>query len=555
MEKSSINNAPVQVSRHLLETLISLAGELVLGRNQLVQGINNGDMSVIETSGQSIDLITSEIQDAIMQTRMQSVAGLFETIGQKFGDQVKLDKTGKKISLDRTILDAIREPLDALVQIFINAGADAFQTEKETEKKDNSPIVLKALQETGQVNIVVSKAGVLLSATDVPGHIHGVIEEFGGIIEVDALEEKGSTVSMKLPLTLAIIPSQMISIGEEQFAVPQANLSELLRIPAAEVKNRIEKIGDADVIRLRGELMPLLNLSDLLGIKKYCLNPETSRQTPDRRTNVADRRSRKYHPDGHTLNTDITGNEENIRQREDTDRRQHRFGVTNIAIVSAGNYKYGLVVDKFHDSEEIVVKPVGRHLKGCKAYAGATIMGDGKVCLILDILNLAQMAELSTMSESKRISNNLSAETILEKDKEAIVLFKNMETEYFAASFEHVHRIERVATTDIEKIENQTIIQYRGKALRLYELSEIADVAALPKRERQEVIVFSVEDKEFGLMVSPPVDILERHLDIDENNFRQPGMKGTMNIDGHTTLVLDIPETAEALWMEVCNHV
>ena len=206
MEKSSINNAPVQVSRHLLETLISLAGELVLGRNQLVQGINNCDMSVIETSGQSIDLITSEIQDAIMQTRMQPVAGLFETIGQKYGDQVKLDKTGKQICLDRTILEAIRNPLDALVQIFIKAKADALQTEKETEKTDKSPIVLTALQETGQVNIVVSKAGILLSAADVPGHIHGVIEEFGGMIEVDALEKKGSRVSMKLPLTLAIIP-------------------------------------------------------------------------------------------------------------------------------------------------------------------------------------------------------------------------------------------------------------------------------------------------------------------------------------------------------------
>ena len=248
------------------------------------------------------------------------------------------------------------------------------------------------------------------------------------------------------------------------------------------MKNRIEKIGDADVIRLRGELMPLLNLSDLLGIKKCYLNPETGRQAEDRRTSVADRRSRKYHPDGHVLNMDITGHEENTRQSGNPDRRQHRFGVTHIAIVSAGNYKYGLVVDKFHDSEEIVVKPVGRHLKGYKAYAGATIMGDGKVCLILDILNLAQMAELSTMSESKQISNNLSEETILEQDKEAIVLFKNMETEYFAASFKHVHRIERVPTADIEKIENQPIIQYRGKALRLYELSEIADVPARPQK-------------------------------------------------------------------------
>ncbi len=550
MEKSTINNSPVQVSRDLLDRLISLAGELVLGRNQLIQGINNCDMAVIATSGQSIDLITSEIQDAIMQTRMQSLAGLFENISYKFGDQVRLDKNGKAVFLDRTILEAIRDPLYALIEIFVQNKTESLQT----QSPDNSPIVLKSLQETGQVNVVVSAANVLLSPTHVPGHITSTIEAFGGMIEVESLNNK-SSVYIKLPLTLSIIPSQMISIGEEQFALPQTNLSELLRIPAAEVKNRIEKIGDADVIRLRGDLMPLLRLSDLLGIEKSYLNSETGQQTPDRRMSVADRRSRKHSTDGSMMPAQETTDKANTQEREKTDRRQHRSSVTNIAIVSAGNYKYGLVVDKFHDSEEIVVKPVGRHLKGYKAYAGATIMGDGKVCLILDILNLAQMAELSTVSESKQISDNLAPDAVSQKDKEAIVLFKNMDTEYFAASFEHVHRIERVSTADIELVENQTIIQYRGKALRLYEVSDIADVKIPPKRDLQEVIVFNVDGKEFGLMVSPPVDILELHLDVDENNFKQLGIKGTMTIHGHTTLVLDIPETAEMLYMERCNYV
>jgi len=544
------NNSPVQVSRKILETLISLAGELVLGRNQLIQGINNSDIAVIKASGQSIDLITSEIQDAIMQTRIQPVASLFEEICQKFGDRVVLDGTGRDVMLDRTILESIQKPLDALVDTFVTFEASAFQSGWEIEKTNDTNIQLKAFQDAGQVNIVISADCVLLSPTDIPEQIIAAIDMIGGAVDVDSIGENGCAVFIKLPLTLAIIPSQMISIGDEKYAVPQTNLSELLRIPAADTKNKIEKIGGADVIRLRGELLPLLNLSDLLDIERRYLCPESGARKTDRRKNLADRRSIKYNADGSVIGIEKT---DDTQERAKTDRRQNQFGVTNIAIVFAGNYKYGLVVDRFYDSEEIVVKPVGRHLKKHKAYAGATIMGDGKVSLILDILNLAQLAGLSNVSESNRLSKKLNRETSPEGVKESIVMFKNMETEYFAASFEHVQRIERFKIDDIEKIENKNVIQYRGNVLRLYEISEIANVDVLPKKEFQEVIVFRVNEREFGLMVSPPVDILDVYLNVDDGNFKQPGIKGTMSINGHTTLVMDILETAESLWMEECN--
>ncbi len=540
------NNSPVQVSRSILETLISLAGELVLGRNQLIQGINNSDMAVIETSGQRIDLITSEIQDAIMRTRMQPVAGLFEKICQKFGGRVFFDKTGKDVLLDRTILEAIQNPLDALVGAFIEFEANAFQGGNEIGKSNDDNVLLKAFQDAGQVNIVISADCVLLSPTDIPEKISAAIEFVGGVIEVDSIGDNGGAVFIKLPLTLAIIPSQMISIGEEKFGIPQTSLSELLRIPAADTKNKIEKVGDADVIRLRGELLPLLNLSDLLDIERIYICPESGEQKPERRKNLADRRSKKYDADGRVIGIEKT---ENTLERAETDRRLNRDGVTNIAIVFAGNYKYGLVVDQFYDSEEIVVKPVGRHLKKHKAYVGATIMGDGTVSLILDILNLAQMAGLSTVSEAHRLSKKLKPDVRLEGAKESIVMFKNMKTEYFAASFKHVQRIERVKTADIERIEKQNVIQHRGKVLRLYGISEIVNVDALPEKEYREVIVFKVDEREFGLMVSPPVDILEVHLNVDGSNFKQPGIKGTMSIDGHTTLVMDILEIAESLGM------
>jgi two-component system chemotaxis sensor kinase CheA len=234
-----------------------------------------------------------------------------------------------------------------------------------------------------------------------------------------------------------------------------------------------------------------------------------------------------------------------------------RFGTSMPAHPILGqksNYKYGLVVDRFHDSEEIVVKPVGRHLKEYQAYAGATILGDGKVSLILDILNLAQMSGLSTVSESNQLSERLQQGQASEYLKESIVVFKNLETEYFAASFEYVQRIERFSTASIERIGNRNVVQYRGGALPLYQMSQIIDVEYLPERELQEVVVFSVNGREFGLMVTPPVDILEVHFDIDTRSFEQPGVKGTMNINGHTTLIVDILEMADSFLGEVLLH-
>ncbi len=534
-EKSKNTETSVQVSLKLLDTLMSLAGELVLGRNQLLQGINNTNMDTISVSGQRIDLITSEIQDVIMRTRMQSVEGLFGKILQKFRGWVTHNNSGKDVELDRTILETMHKPLEDLVEVFIDDG-----------KTNKNEITLKAFQDAGHVNIVVSAGTSRILSDDIPDKAAEVIEGLGGVVDVEPIGDAGCDLIIKLPLTLAIIPSQMTSIGNEKFAIPQTNLSELLRIPAAEVKDKIEKVGDAEVIRLRGELLPLLDLSALLDIPRMYLSPENGETMPERRINLADRRSPKYDSDGSVVQNEKPDDALKLLERDKSDRRQHKSSATNIAVVSAGNYKYGLVVDRFHDSEEIVVKPIGRHLKDCQTYAGATIMGDGKVSLILDILNLAQMSGLSTVSESNQLSDKLQQGQTSEKLKESVVVFKNLETEYFAASFEYVQRIERFSTTSIEYIGGRNVIQYRGGALPLYQMSQIFDVESLPERELQEVVVFSVNDKEFGLMVTPPVDILEVHLDIDTRSFEKTGVRGTMSINGHTTLVLDILEMAES---------
>ncbi|OQY49689.1 MAG: hybrid sensor histidine kinase/response regulator [Desulfobacteraceae bacterium 4572_89] len=595
---STKTQTSLRVNVGLLDTLMTLAGELVLSRNQLLQGINSTNTKATELSSQRIDMITSELQEAIMRTRMQPIANILNKftrvvrdLSQQLGKSIELEIEGKEVELDKTILEAINDPLTHLVRNSVDHGIETPLEREQMGKNGTGTLTLKAFHDAGQVNLVISDDGrgldpdkiansaiekglvteqqvaemseknkieliflagfsMAKEVTDVSGRGVGMdvvvtnITNLGGIIELDSTPGQGTDIQIKLPLTLAIIPSQITSVGDERYALPQVNLNELLRIPAAQVKEKIEKVGDASVVRLRGELLPLLNLSEMLGIKKTYVDPKDEEEFNDRRQNLADRRSKKHltTEDALSDNSDKEPVERDIK-----DRRYHASSAMNIAVVSAGAFKYGLVVDQLHDSEEIVVKPVGRHLKKCNAYAGATIMGDGKVALILDISNLAQMAELSTVSEASQLAKAAEAEAAAAQDKVALLTFKNGETEHFAAPLNLVERIERIQTSTIEQIGNRKVVQYRGGALPLYELSQVADFSTLPEKEQQEVIVFKVKDRELGLMVTSPIDAMEVVLDIDASTLKQPAVSGSMIINKHTTLLVEIFELVKIL--------
>ncbi|MGD9732983.1 MAG: chemotaxis protein CheW [Desulfamplus sp.] len=590
----------LRVNVNLLDTLMNLAGELVLSRNQLIQGINSSNAKATELSSQRIDMITSELQEAIMRTRMQPIANVFNKftrvvrdLSQELGKSIDLIIEGKEVELDKTIIEAINDPLTHLIRNSVDHGIELPHVREAAGKKTTGKIILKAFHDAGQVNIVISDDGkgldpdrisaaavkkglmseqqvselstkekidlILLpgfstaeKVTDVSGRGVGMdvvvtnLAKLGGIIEIESKTGKGTDIQIKLPLTLAIIPSQIISVGNEKYAIPQVNLDELLRIPAAQVKERIEKVGDADVVRLRGNLLPLLNLAQVLGIKKTFIHPDDGMEYLDKRISIADRRSNRNAANGkrESVNTAATTHE-----RSGEDRRYRASSAINIAVVSAGTHKYGLVVDELKDSEEIVVKPLGRHLKKCSGYAGATIMGDGKVALILDVSNLAQMAELTTMAEAERTAKAVkAAEEAREKalDKASLLLFKNG-PEHCAAPLNLVERIERIPVSSIENVSGKKVVQYRGGSLPLYELSQVANVSKLPETEQQEIIVFTVKGRELGLMVTPPVDAVEISLDIDDSTLKQVGINGSMIIDGHTTLLVDIFDVVKNL--------
>lgn len=606
--KPSAAQTSLRVSVGLLDSLMTLAGELVLSRNQLLQAITADNQRVLEIAGQRIDMVTSELQEAIMRTRMQSIANVFNKFPRVVRDlarnlekEIDLTIEGKSVELDKTIIEAISDPLTHLVRNAVDHGIETPDVRRSLGKDSVGKLHLSAYHEAGQVNIEISDDGkgldgekLVASAvkkglisdkqadmlsekekialifmpgfstakevTDVSGRGVGMdvvktnLDKLGGIVDIDSKVGEGTTIRIKLPLTLAIIPSQIISVGQERYAIPQVNLNELLRIPAAQIKERIEKVGDAAVVRLRGNLLPLLNLTEVLEIPQLYLDPEDGSYQAERRENLADRRSRRSPLFGaEPVEAGGRGGEGEANatcDRADGDRRTNIRSAINIAVVSAGPFKYGLVVDQLCDSEEIVVKPLGRHLKSCQGYAGATIMGDGKVALILDVSGLAQMGELTSLEGTDRVAE-AAMDAALEKkaarDKVSLLLFRNSEDEQCAVPLSLVERIERINLAEIENVGGRKVIQYRGGSLPLFSLDEVARVKPLAESQQLEVIVVKLGGKEIGLMVTPPVDAVDVVVNVDTVTLKQPGIMGSAIIGNHTTLMVDVFEIVRTI--------
>lgn len=331
--------------------------------------------------------------------------------------------------------------------------------------------------------------------------------------------------------------NQIISLEGENYAIPQENLNELVRIPAAEVKTRIDKVGAMPVVRLRQNFLPLLDLADVLGVQKtYPVTP--GEKQASRRKEIADRRSVQHLETGDSCGV---RSEESFIERQKEDRRVSASSAMNIAIVNSEGYRYGLVVDKFHDSEEIEIRPLGRYLTPCGVYIGTTILKNQRAALVLDIFNIAHQAGLSDIAEN---FNGTVAETINEDPdtkQYSLLTFRHSDTDYFAVDLDFVERLERMNRSDFEKIGNAQVVQYRGAALPLVELSQFVNCSPFKESERQEVVVFRHEDSLVGLKVVPPVDTVECRLTLDRSTFNTPPVLGSAILNRKTTLLLDVP--------------
>ncbi len=597
-------DSSLRVNVKLLDQLMNLAGELVLSRNQLVQAVASKNMASIELVKQRIDVITSDLQESIMFTRMQPIGKVFNRFPRlvremtlSLGKEIELSLEGEDVELDKTILEAISGPLTHLIRNSIDHGIEMPQDRKHAQKPKKGLLILRAKHEAGMVileviddgrgmspdKIVASilSKGILTedqiqhlsdkeklhliflpgfstatSVTDISGRGVGMdvvktnLDKLGGQVDIFSKPGKGTTIRIKLPLTLAIISAQIVICGKERYSIPQVNLEELLRVPANEIKDRVEVIGRSPVLKLRGNLLPLVKLVDILGAQPVYGDFQTKETRIDRRQNIADRRSLKidYNEQGQPLET------RNYREincnRKQNDRRYRKCSALHIAIVNTGNLEYGLVVDALKDVEEIVVKPLGRHLRSSSKYSGATIMGDGIVSLILDVGNIAREAGLISFENSDRsrqLAVEMDAATRKLQDLQSFLLFRNGDTQQFGVPLNLVLRVIKIKFVEIEYVSGKRVLQYRGESLPLFSIDEVANVSPLPDLPELLVIIFLVSGREVGLLATKPVNALEMILSIDDKAHLDPGIMGSVIIDKKITLLVNIYEVVKIL--------
>jgi two-component system, chemotaxis family, sensor kinase CheA len=603
----------LRVNVKLLETLMNLTGELVLSRNQLRSAIGQNNMRSLAMADQRLNLVTSELQEAVMRTRLQPIGNVFgkfprvvRDMAASLGKEIQLDIEGRDVALDRSLIEGLSDPLTHMVRNSVDHGVETPEERAKAGKKRIGSVRIEARHEAGQVVVEIAddgkgidpkkvaaaalKKGLVTEeklrtmsdqdkvaliflpglstaekVTDISGRGVGMdvaktnLDRLGGKIEIKSEVGKGSLFRIKLPLTLAIIPSLIVSIEGERFAIPQINVEELLRIRAEEVKKRIEVVGDAEVLLLRDKIIPLVRFNELLGLLPTYIDPATGKREIDRRAMLADRRSPHHplQPAGEAAEPEESGGDDSRRitqgawKRSSNGRRRSATSALEIVVVTNGVMQIGLVVGAFHNTEEIVVKPLGRHLKGLREYAGATILGDGTVALIIDIGGLAAKAELAMVSGSARAAEKAQeAERERLEDVHSLLLFHNAPDEVCATPLDSVLRVEKVTPEQVETAGGRRTLQYRGRSLPLVTLADAAQVKPIGDARELAVIVSNVHGREVGLLGAMPVDVIETKADIDQTTHRQKGIAGSAIIREKTTLLTDLFEIVDTVYPE-----
>jgi two-component system chemotaxis sensor kinase CheA len=555
---SAVADANIRVAVGLLDNLMDLVGELVLTRNQILQYNTEREDAVLNAASQRLNLITSELQEGVMKTRMQPIGMVWNKLPRvvrdmavSLGKQIRLEMDGAETELDRTIIEAIKDPLVHLVRNACDHGIEPPEVRVRAGKPPQGRLSLRAYHEGGQVNIEIADDGAGIdvtrvkqkalekgllrpeqaekltdrealhlifqagfstaeTVTNVSGRGVGMdvvkshVEKIGGVVDLFSRPGEGSTVKLKIPLTLAIIPGLVVNSGGERFVIPQVSLLELIRLEGDSSEKHIEYVHGTPVYRRRGSLLPIAYLNQVLGLQP-------------------------------------------------TERAE----AVNIVVLQAEDRQFGLVVDGINDTQEIVVKPLGKQLKGLSVYAGATIMGDGRVALILDVLGIGQRS--GVMAESRE-QTRAAAEQAERKtqpgiEQQRLLLFRAGSFERLAVPLSLVARLEEFPRKSIEHAGGRQVVQYRNRILPLVSIREVLDDGVRDHghtADLVQVVVFNDGDRSMGLVVDQILDVAEEAVTVRQKSGRK-GLLGSAVVGKQVTDFLDLNSVireAKDLWFQ-----
>lgn len=527
----------IRVNVDLLENLMTMVSELVLTRNQLLQILRSQGDSEFNAPLQRLSHVTSELQEGVMKTRMQPIGNAWAKLPRIVRDlSLELDKKidlqmiGAETELDRQVLEIIKDPLTHMVRNSADHGIEDPATRISNGKQEMGTITLNAYHEGGHILIEISDDGKGLAAekikakaianglaseadlekmtehqiqqfifaagfstaaqvTAVSGRGVGMdvvksnIDKIGGTVELTSVEGKGTTFTIKIPLTLAIVSALIVECGTERFAIPQISVVELVRA-SADAEHKIEMIHGTPVLRLRNRLLPLVNLRKQLNV-------------------------------------------EGADDRADLDE-------AFIVVSQVGNYTFGIIVDKIYDAEEIVVKPVSSLLRHIPIFSGNTILGDGSVIMILDPNGIAQTTGEVQVADTQTLENT-EGRNDGDNERVALLVFRADGGQPKAVPLALVARLEEIDFEEVEYSNGRAMVQYRGS---LMPLVPIAEASVFPDTGKKPTLVFSDRTRAMGLVVDEILDIVEDHLSV-EHGASKPGFVGSAIIDGKATEIID----------------
>ena len=537
IKESAAANASIRVGVDVLEALMTLVSELVLTRNQLLQMVRGQEDSEFKVPLQRLSHITSDLQEGVMKTRMQPIGNAWAKLPRIIRDlsiemnkKIELVMQGAETELDRQVLELIKDPLTHMVRNSADHGIEKPEDRREAGKEETGTVVLKAYHEGGHIIIQIADDGRGLNVdrirakavangvateaeldgmteqqimqfifkagfstaekvTSVSGRGVGMdvvrtnIEKIGGTIEMKSVWGKGSTFTIKIPLTLAIVSALVVECAKERFAIPQISVLELVRT-SAHSETKIEMINASPVLRLRNRLLPLVSLRGLLRL------------------------------DGASAPA----------QGDDL----------YIVVTQVGTYTFGIIVDRVFDTEEIVVKPVSPILREIAFYSGNTILGDGSVIMILDPNGIATAAGQVQMG-GDRAGESTAASTATTDEKTSLLIFRAGGEELKAVPLALIARLEEVDCKTVERAHQHYVVQYRGHLMPLIPFNPGHQWKS---EGRQPVLVFTDRDRAMGLVVDEIVDIVEDRLKV-ELAAEQSGVIGSAVVSGKATDIID----------------
>ncbi len=537
--EGSVSSQSIRVNVGVLEHLMTMVSELVLTRNQLMEIARRTEDSEYKVPLQRLSNVTAELQEAVMRTRMQPIGNAWQKLprivrdlAQELGKQIELEQIGAETELDRQVLDQIKDPLTHMVRNSADHGLETPAERRLAGKPEKGTIRLSAYHEGGHVIVEISDDGKGLDVarikqkaldnglaseaelarmsdgqvfrfifaagfstaakvTNVSGRGVGMdvvrsnIELIGGTVEVRSKQGAGSTFVIKIPLTLAIVPALIVEAAGERFAVPQSAVIELVRVqPNSE--HQVKRLKDAPVLCLRDKLLPIVNLGRLLGM----------------------------------VDASVVDNLDDLL----------------IAVMQVGNQTFGVVVDAVSHTEEIVVKPMSSVLRQLPMVSGSTILGDGRVIMIVDPAGLAQVAANPEEERTADLARDAAALLSDMGASTSLLLFRAGNNDIKAVPLSLVTRLEELELEKVETVNGHPVIQYRGSLIPLVHVNEHVKRGTTGN---QPMLIFSDEGRVMGLVVDEIVDIVEAHLNMQLSSDA-PEALGAAIIDGQATEILDV---------------